>query len=632
MIKLAYRWVSQFRSAVAYALYAIATTAAFALSYLLRFELRWPVQEFQTFLEVLPVLVGLRLVAHGCFRLTTSRWRYVGVSDVVRLVGSGLVGSVLFVVALAVLKPDPVVPRSVLLAELVLTTYLTGVFWFGYRLFIQMKRRRAQARGGLAKRIFIIGAGEGGSRLAHEMVTFAAGYVPLGFIDDDPLKWAIRIHGVEVLGGTGDLPDLVDRHRPDELVVALPSLDPAGLRKVVTRLEPTGLPVKVLPGIADVLEGRVHPSQLREIRIEDLLGRDPVDFSLPALADDFFGKTVLITGAAGSIGAELARQVARHTPGMLILLDQAESALYFLELELRRSYPAVEIQPVVGDILDRHLIEGIFNAHTVHRTFHAAAYKHVPLMENNVREAVRNNVIGTYRLVEAAGRNGCERFVLISTDKAVSPVNVMGATKSMAELITSAAQRQYPRTSYMAVRFGNVLGSQGSVIPVFRQQLEAGERLTVTHPEVSRFFMTIPEASQLVLQASLLPESKGRIAMLDMGEPVRILDLARNLIRLSGETRDPDSRIRYVGLRPGEKLHEELVAPQEQVLPTRVAKVNLVLRPHSDGIKEITPWIDRWRLAIGDPEMRASLDALWDLCSGAIPAAPIDVTAAASGD
>ena len=464
--------------------------------------------------------------------------------------------------------------------------------------------------------MLIIGAGEAGTRLAHEMVTFATGYQPLGFVDDDPLKWYTRMHGIEVIGGTAQLAPLIASCAPDELIIALPSLDPPGLRRIVSLCEPTRVPFKVLPGIAEVLQGKVGVNQLREVRIEDLLGRDPVELSLPELADDFRDRVVLITGAAGSIGSELARQVARHGPGRLILLDQAESPLFLLELELRKSFPEVELRPVVGDILDGELLESLFSHERIHRTFHAAAYKHVPLMETNVREAVRNNVLGTHRVAKAAGRHRCERFVLISTDKAVRPVNVMGATKSVAELLVLTAQREYPATAYMAVRFGNVLGSQGSVIPVFRQQMAAGDQLTVTHPEVSRFFMTIAEATQLVLQASLLEEGKGQIAMLEMGEPIKILDLARKLIRLSGEYRDPDTRIRYIGLRPGEKLHEELVAARERVVPTGVPKVNLVLRPHAEGVKDLTPWIDRWRLAVGDQPSREALDRAWDWCSG----------------
>lgn len=613
--QLVYRLLSRFRKPVAYALYSGGTLAAFSLAYLLRFEGEIPVEHLETFLQTLPVLVGLRLIGHGIFRLATGRWRYVGVADAYRLLGSAVLGSILFIAAVWMMAPSPSVPRSVLLIEWVLTTYLTGGIWLGYRLIIQTRRHRSsQETEGPARKVFIIGAGEAGSRLAHQMVTFAAGYRPLGFIDDDPLKWGTRIYGVDVLGGTGDLVALIGQHRPEELVVALPSADTLAVRRVVSKCEPTGLPVKVLPGITEVLKGHVHPSQLRQVRLEDLLGRDPVELSLPELAEDFRGRTILITGAAGSIGSELARQVARHGPGRLIILDQAESAVYFLELELRKKYPEVEVDPIIGDVLDEELLEQVFSRAPIHRTFHAAAYKHVPLMESNLREAVRNNVVGTKILADVAGRHGCERFVLVSTDKAVRPSSVMGATKSVAELVVLAAQEHWPRTSYMAVRFGNVLGSQGSVIPLFRRQIEAGDPLTVTHPDVTRFFMTIPESAQLVLQASLLSNARGRIAMLDMGEPIRILDLARNLIRLSGETRDPDTRIRYVGLRPGEKLHEELVSPREEVTPTSVPKVNLVIRSRTEAQKELAPWIDRWRLALGDSEIRGSLEQIWGWC------------------
>ena len=534
-------------------------------------------------------------------------------SDVFRLLGSGITGTLMFWAALLLTRPSPPVPRSVILIEWLLTVHLIAGIWIGYRVVFQAMRRRTRTAEGNTKKVLIIGAGEAGTRLAHEMVTFATGYQPLGFV------WHTRMHGIEVIGGTAHLVPLIASYAPDELIIALPSLDPSGLRRIVSLCEPTRVPFKVLPGIAEVLEGKVGVNQLRDVRIEDLLGRDPVELSLPELADDFRDRVVLITGAAGSIGSELARQVARQGPGRLILLDQAESPLFFLELELRKRFPEVELRPVVGDILDVGLLESVFSRERIHRTFHAAAYKHVPLMETNVREVVRNNVLGTRRVANAAGRHRCERFVMISTDKAVRPVNVMGATKSVAELLVLTAQREYPATAYMAVRFGNVLGSQGSVIPVFRQQMAAGDQLTVTHPDVSRFFMTIAEATQLVLQASLLEEGKGRIAMLEMGEPIKVLDLARKLIRLSGEYRDPDTRIRYIGLRPGEKLHEELVAPREQVVPTRVPKVNLVLRPHAEGVKDLTPWIDRWRLAMGDQLLREALDGVWDWSSGPDP-------------
>jgi FlaA1/EpsC-like NDP-sugar epimerase len=617
--KSVYRWLSGRRKLVVYGLYGTTTAAAYAIAFLVRFELRWPTAYLGTILATLPLLITLRLLNHAFFGLATGRWRYVGVSDLLRLLGSAVAGTLMFWAALMLARLSPPVPLSVILIELLLSVHLTGGIWIGYRVLFEAMRRRTRTAAGDTKRVLIIGAGEAGTRLAHEMVTFATGYLPLGFVDDDPLKQYTRMHGVEVVGGTAQLASLVASYDPDELIIALPSLDPASLRGMVSLCEPTKVPFKVLPGIAEVLEGKVGVDQLREVCIEDLLGRDPIDLSLPALADDFKDCAVLITGAAGSIGSELARQIARHGPARMILLDQAESPLFFLELELRKNFPDVQLRPVVGDILDGELIESLFSQEPIHRTFHAAAYKHVPLMESNVREAVQNNVLGTYRVAKAAGRHRCERFVLISTDKAVRPANVMGATKSVAELLVLTAQREYPETAYMAVRFGNVLGSQGSVIPVFRQQMEAGDQLTVTHPDVSRFFMTIAEATQLVLQASILKEGKGRIAMLEMGDPVKILDLARNLIGLSGEYRDPDDRIRFIGLRPGEKLHEELVDPRELTVPSRVPKVNLVLRPQAEGVKDLAPWIDSWRLAVGDQALREALDEVWDWCSGEVP-------------
>jgi FlaA1/EpsC-like NDP-sugar epimerase len=353
-------------------------------------------------------------------------------------------------------------------------------------------------------------------------------------VDDDPGMWGSQVQRLEVIGSTRDLPRIAEECEAQEIVIAVPSAQPQRLRKIVERCEETGLPFKVLPGMAELLEGQATVTQLREVRIEDLLGRPPVTLELPELAEDLAGEPVLITGAAGSIGSELARQVALHHPGKLILLDQAETELYYLELELRERHPELELYPVIGDIVDAEAIESLFERFAPSRVYHAAAYKHVPMMEANAREAVRNNVVGTWRVADAAGRHGAARFVLVSTDKAVRPANVMGATKRVAEMIVTELQDEHDETTYSAVRFGNVLGSNGSVIPIFRRQLEAGKPLTVTHPDATRYFMTIPEAVQLILQASLLPAIRGQIAMLEMGEPVRIADLAKNLLKLSG--------------------------------------------------------------------------------------------------
>lgn len=461
--------------------------------------------------------------------------------------------------------------------------------WLTYR--VAYERLRNREGKGQSARVLIIGAGEAGNLLVREMMRFPTGYHPVGFVDDDPSMWGATMQGVEVIGGTCDLTPITEAVQAEEIIVAIPSAEPADLRRLVAQCENTRLPFKVLPGIAEVLAGHVHTNQLRELRIEDLLGREPVKLSLPELAADLNDCTVLITGAAGSIGSELARQVAWNTPARLLLLDQAESDLFYVDLDLRREHPELEIVSIVGDITDEVGMRVIFSRYAPDRVYHAAAYKHVPLMECNAREAVRNNVIGTWRLAELAGEFRAQKFVFVSTDKAVQPTSIMGATKRAAELVILELQDKYRATSYGAVRFGNVLGSNGSVIPIFRRQLEAGEPLTVTHPETTRYFMTISEAVQLVLQASLLAEFRGHIVMLDMGEPVRIMELAENLLRLSGRSAS-NGQIVITGLRPGEKIHEELVAIDEEAVPTAIEKIRVIRGrgPHPRIVHKVALW------------------------------------------
>ncbi len=386
------------------------------------------------------------------------------------------------------------------------------------------------------------------------------------------------------------------------------------MRRIVEQCEATALPFKVLPGIAEVLAGKVDVAQLRDVQIEDLLGRAPIQLTLPELATDLAGSSVLITGAAGSIGSELARQVALHGPATLVLFDQAETDLFYLEMELRDRHHGLRIVPVIGDVVETGAVERVFREYRPDRIFHAAAYKHVPMMECNPREAVRNNVIGTWRVADAAGRHGAERFVLVSTDKAVRPVSVMGASKRLAELVVLEMQSEHPATTFAAVRFGNVLGSAGSVIPIFKRQLAAGKPLTVTNPEATRYFMTIPEAVQLILQASVLDAVKGSIAMLEMGEPVRIADLARNLLELSG-LRASGNHIVYTGLRPGERLHEELIAPEERTVPTANAKVHIIRSRNGSG-KHVTAALEEWERLLDAGQHIAVLEALAEFCGG----------------
>jgi FlaA1/EpsC-like NDP-sugar epimerase len=563
------------RRSVAFCVYTGVTALSFTLAFLLRFEFSWPAEYTGTFLASLPLLLVIRYACHQLFRLTTGRWRFVGVDDVLRLAAATLVGSAVF---FAVTRGAPFprsVPVSVIAAEAILNVLLISAVWISYRAAFEALRYRMAANGRKEVRVLIIGAGESGYMLAREMMRRNTGYRPVGFADDDPHKWGTRLAGLEVIGSLSDLRAITTAYRVEELILAVPYATPAQMRTIVERCESTELPFRVLPSIAEVLAGDVRLDQIREVRIEDLLGREPVQLELQELAEDLRGACVLITGAAGSIGSELSRQIALHTPATLVLFDQAETELYYLELEIRERHPKLRIVPVIGDIVDREAVEAVFEVYGPTHVFHAAAYKHVPMMESNVRQAVRNNAIGTWALAEAAGHHGALKFVLVSTDKAVKPVSVMGATKRLAEMVVLEMQDRHPETVYAAVRFGNVLGSNGSVIPLFKRQLAAGKPLTVTHPDATRYFMTIPEAVQLILQASLLPEIRGQIAMLEMGEPVRILDLARNLLRLSGN-RSRKRNIVFNGLRPGEKLHEELVAPDEETVETIIPKVRLI--------------------------------------------------------
>ena len=471
-----------------------------------------------------------------------------------------------------------------MLLEIVLSVTLIAGVWISYRALFEYARRLSGMNGhgsgvgdARRRRILIAGAGEAGRMIVHQMLRSGQNVAIVGFVDDDPLKWGTAIHEKAVIGSVEDLPAIVEYERVDELLLAMPSTEPEKLRRIVDICSEIDVEFRVLPGLDEVLRGRISLDQVREIRIDDLLGRDPIQLELPELEAELRGKTVLITGAAGSIGSELARQIVLHHPRELILLDQAESPLYFIERELADKKSDTLLVPVIADILDAEEMRMVFAQWSPDRVYHAAAYKHVPMMECNVRQAVRNNVLGTWQVAEVAAESGTEKFVLISTDKAVRPSSIMGATKRLAELLILAFARRYARTDWHVVRFGNVLGSAGSVVPVFRQQIKNGQPLTVTHEDVTRYFMTIPEAVQLVLQSSLVPEACGNIAMLEMGEPVKILDLARSMIRLSGRTEGYDASIEITGMRPGEKLHEELVAPDESPEPTGIEKV-MVLR------------------------------------------------------
>jgi FlaA1/EpsC-like NDP-sugar epimerase len=424
----------------------------------------------------------------------------------------------------------------------------------------------------------IIGAGDAGEKILREIWDNASlRYRVVGFIDDDELKVGKQIHGVPVLGTSEDLKAMVERVQAEELLIAIPSTTSAQMRRLLSRCKETGLPYKTIPSIGELIDGKVSIKAIREVAYGDLLGREAVRLEEDRIGAYLENSLVLVTGAGGSIGSELCRQICRFRPDKLIMYERAESPLYEISLELRTDFPHVQTVPVLGDIMDRQQLTKAFLSYRPRVVFHAAAYKHVPMMELLPWKAIKNNVLGTRNVIDVSKEHGVERFVLVSTDKAVRPVSVMGASKRIAELLVQGQNGCGPSgPKFMTVRFGNVVGSVGSVVPLFKKQIERGGPVTVTHPEMTRFFMIIPEACQLILQAGAMGEG-GETFVLDMGKPVKIVDMARDLIRLSGFEPEVDISIDYIGLRPGEKLYEELITQGEGIFPTSHEKI-LVLK------------------------------------------------------
>ncbi len=554
------------------------------LAFWLRFDGNIPEHAASLFLTMLPLLVALRSLAFIPFRLYQGLWKYTGLWDLKNIVGAIVLSSSAFFILVRYGFGQIDYPVSVMLIDsLLVIVLLTGV---------RLTRRifRAIRLPGTGKRVLIVGAGDAGEMIVRDMLRREESwYVPVGLVDDDSKKIGQRIHGVRVVGTCDDLPNVMDLLRPDEILLAIPRADSSVRRRIVQALQSWNVPIKTLPSIQELLECKVGVTQIRPLAIEDLLGRAPVHLDTERVRELVAGKRVLVTGAGGSIGSELCRQILSFNPRELVLYERYENSLHSIHMELQPFIGGPCVFPVIGDVTDRERVQDIFSEHRPQLVFHAAAHKHVPLMELNACEAIKNNVLGTQTVAMAADKFNAERFVLISTDKAVNPTSVMGATKRVAEMVVQyMAQRS--TTCFNVVRFGNVLGSNGSVVPAFKAQIQAGGPVTVTHPEMRRYFMLIPEAVHLVLQAATLGK-QGALYVLEMGEQVKVLDLARNLIRLSGFIPDAEIPISFVGLRPGEKLYEELVGNGEKVEPSSVDKIYCVqngLHPDSQQfIKKI---------------------------------------------
>ncbi len=545
-------------------LIAVANVTAFAL----RFEGDIPSDHARLFLLGLPLVLAIYGVGLVAFGIQRGLWRYVGLHDLARILWASVTSTAVFYGVVHGLLGWVGYPRSVI----ILTGILSGLFLAGIRLVVRWCREWLHVVSPSARRVLVVGAGNAGELLIRDMLSSAGShYRPVGLVDDDPIKRKMKIHGVPVVGTIAEITSLARGLVAHEIIVAIPSASTAVKQRILAASEGCKVPIKTLPNVKQLLSNPEALRQVRPMSLEDLLQREPIQMDRQELHPLLEGKRVLVTGAGGSIGSELCRQIARYRPATLVLFERYENGLYALDLELRRQFPNVTIVPAIGDVTVPERVAEVLRQTDPELVFHAAAHKHVPLMELNPKEAVRNNVFGTKTVAEAALAHGVDRFVLISTDKAVNPTSVMGATKRVAEdLLQSLSDRG--RTKFTVVRFGNVLGSNGSVVPLFTEQIRMGGPVTVTHPDIKRFFMTIPEAVQLVLQASLLGQG-GEVFVLDMGEQVKVVDLARNMIVLSGLVPDQDIQIVYSGLRPGEKLYEELFEETEQVEPTAHVKI-----------------------------------------------------------
>ncbi len=537
-----------------------------SLAWMLRFDFTLPHRSVLVF--AIPILVATRLITMAYYGLFRGWWKYVGIRDGIDILKAVGMGTILFWVIMRVILRAVAFPRTVYVLEALLTAGLL----IGVRLLSRLVAESVRENISSCKRILVIGAGSAAQAILRELHRPESGYVALGCLDDDPSKLNVRIHNVRVLGTVARLPEVLSTMPADEVLIAVPSATGPQMVRFVDICTQANIHFRTVPPIKDIILGKVKITELREVSLEDLLGRDPVKIDLDAVGAQLSGSSVMVTGAAGTIGSELCRQILEYGPRKLVCLDQNETGMFYLQNELRQHSAGPPMVCCVADITDVDRMRRCFSDHLVEHVFHAAAYKHVPVMEENVAEAIRNNVFGLEGLLNVAEDSGCRSFVLISSDKAVNPMSVMGSSKRIGELILSARPKKNMRC--VSVRFGNVLGSNGSVVPILQKQLQEGGPLTITHPEITRFFMTTQEAVSLVLEAFTAGHD-GDILVLEMGTPIKIVDMARTLIRLSGKSED-SIRIQFTGLRDGEKLEEELYYSQETISPTVFNKIKRI--------------------------------------------------------
>jgi FlaA1/EpsC-like NDP-sugar epimerase len=580
--------------------------AALYDAFLIRFEFNIPPFYLDLFLRMLPYVIVTKIACLYFFDLYRGMWRYTSISDLLNIIKAATASSLLITLFIAFKMRFIGYPRSVFIIDCFLTILFIAGFRLLVRLFFERLAREKSNKSmpqqfmslfkrypKSVKKLLIIGAGDCGEKILREIRDNSSlNLKVIGFLDDNRNKIGRKIHGVPVLGLVSEISSAIKKVRADEALIALPSATGSQMRKIVEHCKESGIPFKTVPGYGELINGRVSVKSIRDVAYPDLLGRPVVKLDAPGISDYIKGYCMLVTGAGGSIGSELCRQICKFGPKKIVLFERAESPLYEIELELKRNFSDICIVPVLGDIQSSIQLENTFKSHNPQTVFHAAAYKHVPMMEIQPWKAVENNILGTERLIKVVQQHGCDRFVFVSTDKAVRPTNVMGASKRVAEmLIQCQGSNPNNQTKFAVVRFGNVVGSVGSVVPLFKKQIEIGGPVTVTHPEVTRYFMTIPEACQLILQAGALCNEQVEIFILDMGKSIKIADLARDLIRLSGFEPDVEIKIEFIGLRPGEKLFEELITEGEGIVPTTHEKI-MTLRGEKCSLKMLNGKID----------------------------------------